>query len=74
MAELKITLPDSLFQDLSSRAEKREASVEDYIVKSLRWHIKKIKKIEAGLEDDAQTFSLVSKSVVITPDPEGAQN
>lgn len=56
MKELYITLKDSLVDELKRRAEQREVTVEEYVAKALRYHLKQVKKIEAGLENDHQNL------------------
>ena len=46
MAKLTLRLKDELYHELKRRAEKREIRTEDYVIKSLRWHLKQVKKFE----------------------------
>ncbi|PIE90438.1 MAG: hypothetical protein CR997_05705 [Acidobacteria bacterium] len=64
MAEIKLNIPDHLVAELSKRAEKRETSLNDYIYKSLKWHLKQVKKVEAGLAEDAQNYNFMAQATL----------
>lgn len=72
MAQITVDLPENTFNELKERAEKRELSLEEYVVKALRWHLKEVKKIEAGLEERAQQFNFVTQNLKVEVEPDAS--
>jgi len=63
MAELRIELKDAIYEELKTRAEKREVSLEEYAVKALKYHLKQIRKVEKGMQEDHElTLDIVAQA------------
>jgi len=74
MPQFTIDLTDALHQDIVQRATKREITPEEYVIKTLRWHMKKIKKTERELEVTKQAHKMVADMMVVEEDEPAADN
>lgn len=72
MPELTINLSESVYQEFADRANKRELSLEDYIIKTLKYQLKQLKKVEQDLEESRQANLQAQNMINIEPEDEPA--
>ncbi|MCB1044903.1 MAG: hypothetical protein KDC35_18325 [Acidobacteria bacterium] len=73
MADLHLDVPDALLDELKQRAEQREWSLEEYVLKTLKYHLKKVKSVEADMEESRQTNLMAQNMIVMDPDQPSEQ-
>ncbi len=65
MPDVTLSVGDTLYEELRGRAEKREITLEEYVIKTLKWHLKEVKKVEQNLEESRQANMMVQDMIVI---------